>query len=110
MDRPVAKRTVRDDNSFLANYPDHSYGPFGNKEEVSLMILFANDLDHPLWTVLDCKYCFANDPDLSGGPAFSKEDGPVRQNEPRCKPAFEESVAPQLNPLSLRGKLCAVQV
>ena len=70
MDQPVAKRTVRDDNSFLTNYPDHSYGPFGNKEEVSLMILFANDLDHPLWTVLHCKYFFAHDLDIPFGQSW----------------------------------------
>ena len=80
LDQPVAKRTVRDDNSFLTNYPDHSYGPFGNKEEDSLMILFANDLDHPLWTVLDCKYFFAHGPDLSGGQAFCKEDDKKSQD------------------------------
>ena len=65
------------------------------------MILFANDLDHPLWTVLHCKYFFANDLDLLDGQAFCKEDGPVRQKEPRYKPAFEESVALQPSPLSL---------
>ena len=80
MDRPNAKRTVQDDNSFLANYPDLSYGPFRNKEEVSLMILFANDLDHPLRTVSDCKYFFANDPDLLGGQAFCKEDDKKSQD------------------------------
>ena len=59
----IAKRTMQYNNLFVANNPDHPYGPISFKEDHS-----------------EQQYFFANNPDHLDGPASFKEDHLVQQS------------------------------